>query len=75
MTRRTLDIRGKVCPHCLIAVKKEADTMKPGDDLMVTCDHAPAATKNIPVYAKENGMSVETKTITPGTWELHITKK
>ena len=36
--------------------------------------------KNVPekcitLYVKENGMSVETKTITPGIWELHITKK
>jgi TusA-related sulfurtransferase len=75
MTRKTLDIRGKVCPHCLNAVKEETKTMKPGDDLVVTCDHPPAATKNIPQFAKENGMSVETKTLAPSLWELHIVKK
>ena len=35
MTRKNLDISGKVCPHCLEAVRDATRTMKPGDDLVV----------------------------------------
>lgn len=75
MTIKNLDIRGKVCPYCLLDVKEETRTMKPGDELVVTCDHPPAATKNIPNYAKDAGMTVENKKLGPGVWELHIVKK
>ncbi|MGB8309674.1 MAG: sulfurtransferase TusA family protein [Methanoregula sp.] len=75
MTIKNLDIRGKVCPYCLLDVKEETKTMKPGDELVITCDHPPAATKNIPDYAKDTGMTVETKKLGPGVWELHIVKK
>ncbi|MGA2103776.1 sulfurtransferase TusA family protein [Methanoregula sp.] len=75
MVRKTLDISGKVCPYCLLAVKEETKTMTPGDELVVTCDHPPAATKNIPLFAHETGMSVETKNLAPSLWEIHLVKK
>jgi TusA-related sulfurtransferase len=49
--------------------------MTPGDELVVTCDHPPAATKNIPLFAHETGMSVETKNLAPSLWEIHLVKK
>jgi TusA-related sulfurtransferase len=74
MTRKTLDIRGKVCPFCLIAVKEETMLMKPGDELVVTCDHEPAAMKTIPQFAQDTGMPLKTKKLAPDTWEIRLVK-
>ena len=48
MTIKNLDIRGKVCPYCLLDVKEETKTMKPGDELVITCDHPPAGYEKYP---------------------------
>ncbi len=74
MTRKSLDITGKVCPYCTLAVKKAVTDMKPGDDLVVTCDHPSAATSSIPQFANNAGFSIESKKISPGLWELRLTK-
>jgi TusA-related sulfurtransferase len=75
VNQKVLDISGKVCPYCLLAVKEETVTMKPGDDLVVICDHEPAAMNTIPRFAQENAMSVKTRKLAPGKWELHLIKK
>jgi hypothetical protein len=40
MTDFTLDITGKVCPYCILAVQKEGGKMKKGDRLTILCDHS-----------------------------------
>jgi TusA-related sulfurtransferase len=75
MTTKTLDITGKVCPFCTLAVQKSATDMKPGDELVVTCDHPSAATSSIPQYAQTAGFDVESKKLSTGLWELRLTKK
>jgi TusA-related sulfurtransferase len=75
MTKKTLDITGKVCPYCLLVVQKEAKALKPSDELVITCDHPPAATTSIPQFAKDAGMNIDLKKISSGMWEIRLTKK
>jgi tRNA 2-thiouridine synthesizing protein A len=74
MAQATLDICGKVCPYCLLIVKKETSSMKPGDTLKVLCDHPPAATESIPQFAREQGLSCTVTKTGPGIWELTLVK-
>lgn len=75
MTTKSLDITGKVCPFCTLAVQKSANGMKSGDELVVTCDHPSAATSSIPQFAQDAGMALTSKKLFPGLWELRLTKK
>jgi TusA-related sulfurtransferase len=75
MTTRNLDITGKVCPFCLLEVKKALDALRPSDELVVTCDHPPAATVTIPQFAQDTGITCKTTKVAPGLWELRLTKK
>ena len=74
MATRNIDITGKVCPYCVLAVQKELPSLKPADRLVVLCDHPSAATTSIPQFAAQNGMTVETRKIESGLWELTLTK-
>jgi TusA-related sulfurtransferase len=71
----TLDITGKVCPYCLLAVQKAAAALRPSDELVITCDHPPAATTTIPQFAKDSGMDVTSRKISAGLWEVRLVKK
>ena len=51
-----LDITGKVCPFCLLAVDKELKKLPSGEELVVVCDHAPAATASIPEYCENRNI-------------------
>ena len=75
MTTKSLDITGRVCPFCTLAVQKSATGMKSGDELVVTCDHPSAATSSIPQFAQTAGFDVASKKLSPGLWELRLTKK
>jgi TusA-related sulfurtransferase len=75
MATKNLDITGKVCPYCLLAVQKATSGLTKGDDLIITCDHPPAATTTIPQFAEENGMTVSSRKIASGLWELNLRKK
>jgi TusA-related sulfurtransferase len=75
MTTKNLDITGKVCPYCLLAVQKAAAALNPSDTLVITCDHPPAATTTIPQFAQDAGMAIQSKEISPGLWEIRLTKK
>jgi TusA-related sulfurtransferase len=72
---KNLDITGKVCPYCLLVVQKQAKTMNPSDELVIICDHPPAATASIPQFAQDTGMKIDSKKIASGIWEIRITKK
>jgi TusA-related sulfurtransferase len=75
MTTKSLDITGKVCPYCTLAVQKSVTDMKPGDNLVVACDNPSAATSSIPQFANNAGFSVESKKVSPGLWEIRLIKK
>ena len=75
MTTKNLDITGKVCPYCLLAVQKAAAGLSSSDELVVKCDHPPAATTTIPQFAAENGMGCSSRKVESGLWELTLKKK
>lgn len=75
MATKNLDITGKVCPYCLLAVKKASAGLGSGDVLVVVCDHPPAATTTIPQFASDNGMACDVKKTAPGLWEIRLSKK
>jgi len=75
MMQKNLDITGKVCPYCLLAVQKASASLSPGDVLVVTCDHPPAATTTIPQFAQDNAMDCDIKKTAPGLWEIRLTRK
>ena len=75
MVKKTVDITGKVCPFCLLTVQKEVKALGPSDELVITCDHPPAATASIPQFAQDNGMKIDSKKVASGVWEIRLTKK
>jgi TusA-related sulfurtransferase len=75
MTGKYLDITGKVCPYCTMAVQKAVTGFMPGDELVVTCDHPSAATSSIPQFAQDNQMECVVKKTEPGLWEIRLTKR
>ena len=75
MVKKNLDITGKVCPYCLLAVQKEVKALGPSDELVITCDHPSAATASIPQFAQDNGMKIDSKKVASGVWEIRLTKK
>ena len=75
MKNLTLDITGKMCPFCLLMVKKHLAKLVKEDVLIVKCDHPPAATETIPYAMKKAGYPCEMQKIRPGLWELRIRKK
>ena len=75
MVKKTLDITGKICPYCLLVVQREVKALTPSDELVITCDHPPAATASIPQFAQDNGMKIDSKKISSGVWEIRLTRK
>jgi TusA-related sulfurtransferase len=75
MEIKTLDITGKVCPYCTLAVQKAMKEVRSGDELVVTCDHPSAATSSIPQYAHDAGLAIESKKVSPGLWEIRLKRK
>jgi len=75
MVEIMLDITNKVCPFCLLLVKKKLLNLNKEDILIVKCDHPPAATDTIPYSMKKANYPCETRLLEPGLWELTIIKK
>ncbi len=69
-----LDITGKVCPFCLLAIDKAVKTLPKGDKLVVLCDHGPAATGSIPEYCGIKKLDCTSTLIEKCLWEISITK-
>ncbi len=69
-----LDITGKVCPFCVLLVDKAVKTLPAGEDLVVLCDHAPAATASIPEYCDIKKLNCNTVLKESGLWEITISK-
>ena len=75
MSEQIIDITGKICPFCLLLVKKKLAKMDIGAILTVICDHPPAAIDTIPYAMKKVGYPIESKKTESGVWELKITKQ
>jgi len=74
MAIKTLAITGKVSPYCLLVVQKQVKAMRQSDELVVTCDHTPAATTLIPQLAKDNNLNCDVRKTSSGVWELRLKK-
>ena len=74
MVQKKLDIKGVVCPFCVLKVKTALDEMNAGDELIVISDHPPAAKDSIPAFAQMNGFVCSVRPSEPGLWELSIKK-
>lgn len=74
MVQKKLDIKGVVCPFCVLKVKTALDEMNAGDELIVVSDHPPAAKDSIPAFAQMNGFVCSVRPGEPGLWELSIKK-
>ena len=72
--RHKLDITNKVCPFCLLIVKKKLASLEINDILHVKLDHPPAALETIPYSMKKMGYPFDLTEIRPGLWEITITK-
>ena len=70
-----LNITNKVCPFCLLLVKKKLATLNKEVVLIVKCNHPTAATDTNPYSMKKANYPCETKELEQGLWELTITKK
>ncbi len=75
MVEVNLDITNKVCPFCLLLVKKKLATLNKEDVLIVKCDHPPAATDTIPYAMEQANYPLKSVELESGLWELTITKK
>ncbi|MDD3574354.1 sulfurtransferase TusA family protein [Methanospirillum sp.] len=74
MVQKKLDIKGVVCPFCVLNVKTALDEMNAGDELIVVSDHPPAAKDSIPAFARMNGFQCSVQSTESGLWELSIKK-
>ncbi|MHA1718478.1 MAG: sulfurtransferase TusA family protein [Promethearchaeota archaeon] len=75
MVQVKLDITSKVCPFCLLLVKKQLAILNKEDILIVKCDHPPAATDTIPYAMEQANYPLKSVELEPGLWELTIIKK
>ena len=75
MTTKTLTLPEKSARTASWRYRKPQRHLKPSDELVITCDHPSAATTTIPQFAQDTGMAIESKKISPGLWEIRLTKK
>lgn len=72
--RRSLDLKGEVCPYTFVKSKLMMEQMTPGEVLEVIVDHGPAA-KNIPKSMEMEGQEVlEVKEISTSEWKIVLRK-
>ena len=75
MVEIKIDIAGKVCPFCLLIVKKQLAKLAKEDPFLSQNMIIHAATDTIPYAMKKAGHQCETLEISPGVWEIKIIKK
>ncbi|WP_321506331.1 sulfurtransferase TusA family protein [uncultured Methanoregula sp.] len=75
MTKKNIDITGKVSPYCLSVVAKEAKALKQSGELFITCDNFPAVTSTIPRIAQNEGLLIETHKSSDGHWMIRLARK
>jgi TusA-related sulfurtransferase len=75
MQQKKLDITGKIGPYCLAVVEKEAKALKPSGELFITCDNFPAVTTSLPRFARQEGLTIETRKSPEGFWEIRLARK
>jgi len=75
MPPKKIDISGKTGPYCMRVVAKEAKALRQSGELFITCDNFPAVTTFIPRIAREEGLSMETKHVPDGRWEIRLNRR
>ncbi len=75
MNMKKLDISGKVSPHCLSVVEREAKALLQSGELFITCDNFPAVTTTIPRIAREEGLLMETMKSSDGHWVIRLKRR
>ena len=73
MAEYTLDCLGEACPVPLMRTEKKMEELAVGDVLVVAIDHS-CAMKNIPEWARKQGLNVEIDEVDDGEWEIIIEK-
>ena len=72
--KRTLDLRGEVCPYTFVKSKLAIEEMEPGQVLRVIVDHEPA-TKNVPRSMENEGNEVlEVARMDGLAWQIVVRK-
>lgn len=73
--KKTIDVRGEVCPFPWVHAKKAMDKLQAGQMLRVIGDHGPAL-KNIPRNFSDDGQTVLKAEATDGIeWEIVVRKE
>jgi TusA-related sulfurtransferase len=75
MKQKKIDITGKTSPYCLSVVAKEAKSLKPSDELFITCDDFPAATTTIPRIAQDENLALEIQKRAGEPFEIRLRRK
>ena len=75
MKQKKIDITGKTSSYCLSVVAKEAKSLKPSDELLITCDDFPAATTTIPRIAQDENLALETQKRAGEPFEIRLIRK
>lgn len=73
--KRTLDLKGEVCPYTFVKSKLMLEQMQVGEILEISVNHEPAA-KNIPRSMEMEGHEVlEVVPDGDGEWKIVLRKK
>ena len=75
MQTKRIDISGKTSQYCILVVERGAKALKPSDELIITCDNNPAATTIIPRLARDNGLALDLRIVSPSMWEIRIKRQ
>ncbi|MEW6048094.1 MAG: sulfurtransferase TusA family protein [Bacillota bacterium] len=68
-----LDVRGEICPYPMLKAVEALPRLKPGEDLEVLTDHAPAL-QTIPAYTGRLGYQTRIEPVGPGVWKVIVFK-
>jgi len=73
--KRTLDLRGEVCPYTFIRSKLALEEMAVGEVLKSIVDFEPSA-RNVPRSMQGEGQEVlAVKEVGPHVWEIYVRKR
>jgi hypothetical protein len=75
LTTKRIDISGSVGSFCLLTVREKAKALLPSDELIITCDTVPAGTTIFPRIAREEGMTMDSRRLSPDIVEITLRKK
>ena len=74
MTTYYLDIWGEMCPIPIIKTQRKFKQMASGDVLILETEHS-CTSRDLVVWAQENGHKYVEKEVSNGIWRIELTKK